>query len=264
MTEAMLRRRLCMLLLLAIALCAGCQLERELLPLLTTAPTATAAPEWERIADGLAWRRISPDDDEQAQLIVIRVEPSHFRFRALYRPSQPKSLSQWREQVPDAAVIINANFFDEAQRVIDAIISDSQLYGEVDLYTGGSFLARDGVATVRDNTRLGPLTGIEQLVQGWPMLVDGGNPAYVKWSDSDRARRTIIAEDTSGRILIIVAPWLGLSLPQLSDYLTKTDLNIVRAVNLDGGGSTMLAIPGINYRLPSLEAVPAVLAVYPR
>ena len=261
MKAAPCRRRLRALFLLAIVLCSGCQLERDLLPLLAT---ATPEPEWEAIAAGLEWRTISPDDDELAQLIVVRIDPNQYRFRALYSPGQPNSLSQWREQAADAAVIINANFFDERHHALDAIISDGRQYGEADLYSGGSFLVRDGVPTVLDNTKLGSLTGVEQLVQGWPMLVDRGDPAYVNWAQRQRTRRTVIAEDSSGRVMIIVAPWLGLSLPELSEFLTKTDLNILRAVNLDGGGSTMLAIPDVNYRLPSLDAVPAILAVYRR
>ena len=70
--------------------------------------------------------------------------------------------------------------------------------------------------------------------------------------------------DKRGNVLIIIAPFLGLSLADLSAYLSQTDLEIESAVNLDGGGSTMLALPGAAYFQPSLERVPTVLAVYRR
>lgn len=96
------------------------------------------------------------------------------------------------------------------------------------------------------------------------MLVDRGDPAYVRRADGQRTRRTLIAEDTSGNILIMVSPYLGLSLADLSEYLTTAGLNILRAVNLDGGGSTMIALPAIDYFQASFDAVPTILAVYPR
>ena len=63
----------------------------------------------------------------------------------------------------------------------------------------------------------------------------------------------------------MVAPFLGLSLADLSAYLPKTDLGIDTAFNLDGGGSTMISLPGADY----LSAVvglrlPTILAAYPR
>ena len=74
----------------------------------------------------------------------------------------------------------------------------------------------------------------------------------------------MIGIDRSGNVLIMVAPFLGLSLADLSAYLPKTDLDIDAAINLDGGGSTMIALPGADYFQPSLEPVPVILAVYRR
>ena len=74
----------------------------------------------------------------------------------------------------------------------------------------------------------------------------------------------MIAEDRQGNILIMVSPFLGLSLADLSAYLPTTDLDIQTAFNLDGGGSTMLALPAMDYFQPAFDAVPAILTVYPR
>ena len=255
------RGLICLLLVVA----SGCQLSTELLPRLGALPTATPAPAWDAIAAGIEWRKFIPDGDELAQLIVIRIDPRHYHFRALYQPGQPRRISEWRDHEPDALIIINANFFDEDHQAIGAIISDGQVYGHADRYTGGSFLVRDGAPMVMRNQGNDPITAAtSQLVQGWPLLVDGGNPSYVAWSARERTRRSMIAEDSSGNILIIIAPWLSLPLPDLSEYLSKAGLNILRALNLDGGGSTMLAIPSVDYLLPSFDPVPAVLALYPR
>jgi hypothetical protein len=65
----------------------------------------------------------------------------------------------------------------------------------------------------------------------------------------------------------MVTPLVGMTLVELSEYLPTTDLELRTAVNLDGGGSTMLYLNvpgGIEYTLSSFDPVPAVLAVYPR
>ena len=262
-----MRRRM-LLLFLLIGLLSGCNLPAELLPTSAAILNAKSTPfsDWETIAEGLAWRTLLPDGDELAQLIVIRINPQFYRFRAIYSPGNPRRLSEWREQEPSAALIVNANFFDAAYQVLGAVVSDGVVSGNAYESLGGSFLVRDGVPTVSTNRWRNsfPDVGIEQLVQGFPMLVDGGDPAYVRWSDSQRTRRTLVAEDSQGNILIMVSPYLGLSLPELSEYLTRTDLNIMRAVNLDGGGSTMIAFPGADYTQPSFDAVPTILAIYPR
>ncbi len=269
MSGSLLKLRVPLLVMLAAVMACGCQLRQEALAgLATQAPASpTPQPEWEALAKGLEWRTFVPDGDELAQLIVIRIDPSFFRFRALYSPGNPKPLSQWRDEEDRAAVIVNANFFDEARHILGALISDGKVYGEPDEYGGGSFLVRGGQPAVIANRPNEPNitdASIEQLVEGWPLLVDRGDPAYVDWSDSQRSRRTIIAGDSSGRILIMAAPWLGLSLSELGEYLTQAGLNILRAVNLDGGRSTMLSLPAASMFLPSFDAVPAILAVYPR
>jgi exopolysaccharide biosynthesis protein len=74
----------------------------------------------------------------------------------------------------------------------------------------------------------------------------------------------VIAQDTQGRILLLVTPLTGLTLADLSAYLPTTDMSIVNALNLDGGGSTMIYARDNALRLASLDPVPAVLAVYAR
>lgn len=254
-----------MLIALAAGMASGCQLGQEALATLLPA-TATPQPEWEKLSEGLEWRTLLPNGDELAQLIVVQIDPSRYRFRALYKAGDAKPLSLWRDEAGSAAVIVNANFFDEARHILGALISDGNVYGIADEYSGGSFLVQDGRPTVIVNRPNEPNindASIEQLAQGWPLLVNRGDPAYGDWTDSQRSRRTIIAEDSSGRILIMVAPWLGLSLSDLSEYLTQAGLNILRALNLDGGRSTMLSLPAADIFLPSFDAVPAILAVYP-
>ena len=255
-------------LIVILLLVAACNLPLDLLPTVTSAPGPTALPEpaWQHIAAGLQWRKLIPNGDELAQLIVVRIDPGLYRFRAVYRTGQPESLARWRALEAEASLIINANFFDENHRALGLVVSDGFASGSSYRDRGGTFLVRSGepeIITFHSQLRLN-IQGIEQAVQGFPLLVEKGERAYFAAGKGERTRRTILGIDKRGHVLIMVAPFLGLSLADLSAYLAETDLEIDAAFNLDGGGSTMIALPGADYFQPSLEAVPTILAVYRR
>ncbi len=255
-----------LLLVMLPGLLGACRVANGLLLHLQTETQATLTPPsaWQRLADGLEWRILLPNDDALAQLIVVRADPARTRFRVLYAPGRARRLAEWRAEAGGASVIINANFFDAAQRAVGAVVSDGVWSGSAYHNRGGSFILQAGEARVVAN-RGQPLSrdsGIEQLAQGFPLLVAAGRAAYSDTSRSQRTRRTIIAQDRNGRILLLVAPLLGLSLADLSAYLASSDLEIETAVNLDGGGSTLFALPAAGYALPSFDAVPTILALY--
>ncbi len=257
-----------LLLSVLVSLTSACNLSGELLATVTARPQPIATPvsAWKTIEHGLEWRTLRPNGDELSQFVALRIDPQRFRFRAIYRESDPRSLAGWRELEPAASVIINANFFDQANRVLGAVVSDGVAYGNAYRERGGTFMVRSDEPAVM-GYRSGLLQidqTLEQAIQGFPLLVYQGAPAYFGSPAGERNRRTVIAEDAKGNILIMVAPFLGPSLADLSAYLPTTDLDIVTAINLDGGGSTMIAVPGADYFQPSLDAVPTILAAYPR
>ena len=88
---------------------------------------------------------------------------------------------------------------------------------------------------------------------GFPADADDGRPA----------RRTVVAQDYQGRILIIVAPRGYLSLHELARFLAESDLDLDVALNLDGGYSTglWLQADGLIVNIDSLVPVPSVVSV---
>ncbi|MDE2951811.1 MAG: phosphodiester glycosidase family protein [Chloroflexota bacterium] len=262
-TQSVCWRILLLTLLLALS---ACSMHLKALPgAIADAPsTAIASSEWTVIAAGLEWREISHDNDQLAQLKLLRIDPERYFFRAKYSPGAPHSLAQWRAREPEAAAIVNANFFDPSYQALGLVISDGEAYGSPYLERGGSFLVNQSRAAVRANSSMShrELASAQQAVQGFPLLVEKGEQAYFGQATQQRARRTAIAEDAAGNILIISAPLLGPTLRDLSAFLAGSDLEIETAFNLDGGGSTLMAVRDIDYFQPSFDAVPAILAVY--
>src|SRR5690606_27555219 len=188
-----------------------------------------------------------------------RINPALYTFRAHYRPGEPLPLSDWQAELNDAVVFINANFFDPDHTINGLLVADGVMFGESFRDRGGTFLVQNGLPHLRSNLAEPYTSGepIEQAVQAFPMLVIDGQTAYTQ--PGNVSRRTVIAQDNQGRILLMVTPLAGLSLNALSAYLPTTDLGIVHALNLDGGGSTMLFANSSTsepYRLPSFDPVP--------
>lgn len=229
-----------------------------------TPASPTIQDEWQTIADGLEWRTYIPNNNVLAQLVTVRIDPQKYHFRAHYHPGQALSIQQWQADNPSAIAIINTNFFSPQHEINGLLVSDSIAYGKAYQDRGGTFAVQNGIPRIFSNIAE-PYQGqiFEQAVQAFPMLVQNGQQAYTTNRNDPASRRSVIAQDSQGRIILMATPLLGLSLTELSAYLPTSDLNIITAFNLDGGGSTMLTIPPINYAISSFDPVPAVLAVYP-
>jgi uncharacterized protein YigE (DUF2233 family) len=80
--------------------------------------------------------------------------------------------------------------------------------------------------------------------------------------DRRPARRTVVAQDRRGRILILVAPRGALSLHELARFLVESDLDLDAALNLDGGFSTGLWVRAYDesVEIDSLVPVPSVIS----
>lgn len=233
----------------------------------TLPPTAADTDGWEQLAPGFERRIYTPPDNSFGALLVLRIDPALYSFRAHYTPGAPMTLPQWQAAIPSAVAFINANYFDPQFNALGLVVADGVVYGQSFVNMGGLLQVQSGVVRVR-STILEPYAGepLEQAVQAFPMLVTNGATSFDNPQGDRASRRTVAAQDAQGRILLMATPLLGLSLVELARYLPTTDMGIINAVNLDGGGSTMMytATGGQPYMLTSFDGVPTVLAVYAR
>ncbi|MBC7869656.1 MAG: phosphodiester glycosidase family protein [Chitinophagaceae bacterium] len=228
-------------------------------------PTVGVDAEWEMLAPGLEQRVYLPSSGLFSQIVVLRIDPTLYSFRAHYRPGQPLNLNQWQAELPNTTAFVNANFFEPNYEISGLLIADSIVYGQAYQNRGGTFAVQGGVPIIRSNIAV-PYSGeaFEQAVQAFPMLITDGLQSYTSDAPDRVTRRTAIGQDAQGRILLMATPLLGLTLLELSTFLASSDMQLINAFNLDGGGSTMMAIAPAAYMLSSIDPVPAVLAVYPR
>jgi uncharacterized protein YigE (DUF2233 family) len=237
-----------------------------------TIPTAKAAavPDsgWLSGENGLELRRLRIDrapNRPPAPMSILRIDPGSVHLRVAYTPEQPQSLRGWfASERPLAA--INGGFFRDDFQPTALLISDGAASGVSYEGFGGMLAVGQGgeisIRPLRDQP-YDPNEELAQALQSFPMLVfPGGLPAPIE-EDGQRARRSAVAIDRSGRLLLIACPTSGFTLRELAEWLASSDLDVDRALNLDGGSSTgmFVAAGALSEAIDSFGTLPIVLLV---
>lgn len=270
------------LLLLALA----CNLEGQLTPpatavpallptptLISPDPTATRAavnPDtgWELLQPGFERRVINlqtADNEVRESLYILRLNPANFRFDVGYHPGQPQSLEQWQNET-GAFLVVNGGFFTADYIATGAIVVNGQPSGTSYQDFGGMLTITAAGPALRwlPQQPYDPAEGLSAGLQSFPMLVTPGGQVGYPDEDGDRARRTVIAQDTTGRILFVLAINGSFTLHQMSRFLVDSDMNINLALNLDGGTSTGLRLTNPPEGIAAFSLLPTVILAFPR
>ncbi|MBC8161817.1 MAG: phosphodiester glycosidase family protein [Roseiflexaceae bacterium] len=217
------------------------------LPVVTpVSQAAEAVPDtgWTLGSSGVELRTLSSSGEQRVSITIARLDVALVRLRVGYAPDEPRSLASWAEQ-GQPLLVVNGGFFDEQFQTTALLISDG-------MASGSSYQGFGGMLTVAPGGEVGlqplrdqpydPAQPLDQAMQAFPMLVfPGAAMPGVVWDD-ERERRTALAVDREGRLLIIVSALPSFSLNEFSDWLLASDLQIDRALNLDGGASTGMIV----------------------
>ena len=228
----------------------------------TAVPTTPADGDWQRLVDGVEFREIAAG---VTTVQIVRIDPTVRRMSVAYDAADPGRVSEWALALKPM-MVINGGYFDEQGRATALTIYDGVSWGES--YAGfGGMLAVDTAGTVSlRSLREQPYSSDEtlaQALQSAPMLVLHGEAVPQPNDDGKRSRRSVVASDGEGRIIVLACSWPQFSLTELSVWLVEQPLGIVNALNLDGGSSTGLALdtPDRSFIIDSLVRVPQVLVV---
>jgi len=243
-----------------------------LIPSVSATIETTPDTGWSLLQPGLDRRVINVYNDQNQQvesLHIWRLDQKYFRLDVVFDET-PKSLEAWQKET-NAALVVNGGYFsinNERYSADGLTIVDGKRFGSSFNGFGGMLAIKEGRAELRWLVEK-PYNSDEPLqaaLQSFPMLVKpGGRLGFPAARDNHaRARRTVIGQDSDGRILFIVAPQGYFTLHELSVYLTESDLNLDIAVNLDGGGSTGILAANSHDIIPSKVLLPFVLLVYAR
>jgi phosphodiester glycosidase len=243
-------------------------------PVPSPSGTAETIPDtgWSRLGTGLERRLIRIYNDQKGlveSVYLWRLDQRSYRLDVAF-DGRPRSLETWQKET-NASLVLNGGYFSiENDRYFPnglTIVNGEILGSSFDGF-GGMLAIKEDSAELRWLVEK-PYRVYEPLraaLQSFPMLVrPGGELGFgPEREDHVAARRTAIAQDRAGRIILIVAPQGYFTLHQLSVYLTESDLNLDIAFNLDGGGSTGILVADPREIIPSRVLLPFVILVYPR
>ena len=238
-------------------------------------PTVTPLPPdtgWELLQPGLERRQITLFSDNGAiveRVYILRLEPAGFQFDVHYAPDQPLFLNEWQAQT-NALIVVNGGYFTPEFTATGLVISEGVASG----VSYGDFAGMLAITATGPELRwlrdqpYDPTEPLLSAFQSFPLLVKpGGLLGFPADQDNGQtARRTVIGQDETGRLLIILAPFGHFTLHHLSQYLTQSDLNLHIALNLDGGTSTGLLLTTLTTTdaFPAFTRLPTILAIKQR
>jgi hypothetical protein len=172
----------------------------------------------------------------------VELVPHHFEKAGL---AEPQTIEAWADHL-GVSVVFNAGQFDEELAHLGWLksngvwINDRQHGAFKGLLLSGPLegAAWSGIVDL-EHTNPRIVERYRHVVQSMMLLDEEGN---TRVRDSDlTACRTVVAQDSEGRVLIMVTEG-AMTLGDLARWLPSTGLGIVRAMNLDGGIESQLAV----------------------
>jgi hypothetical protein len=245
-------------------------------PYPTPRPTSTPEPPdtgWQSLQPGVELREVTlrqvrvETGAVAERLTIVRLDPASVHWRVHYDPTAPRPVSAWAERL-QPLLVVNGGYFTPENETTGLLVSDGRVWGTPYAEFAGMFtVTADGQVSVRwlRDQPYDPNEPLMEALQSFPVVVKpGGVMGFPADADDGRpARRTVVAQDLEGRILIIVAPRGYLSLHELARFLAESDLELDVALNLDGGFSTGLWLRAgeRSVEVDSLVPVPSVISV---
>jgi hypothetical protein len=232
---------------------------------------SSADTGWESLRVGLERRKIvfqATTLHLLEELLILRVDPGYFSLNVGYDP-QAKTLEEWQSET-GAVVVVNGGYFQrENEDYLPAglIIVGGKAIGS----SYGSFAGMLAVGKTVTELRwlavqpYDPREPLLAAVQSFPVLIKPDAQIGFPEENEDfiHARRTVVGQDHSGRILFLVASVGSFTLHQLSVYLHDSDLDLKIAMNLDGGPSSGMLIADPREIIPARYELPIVVTVFP-
>ncbi len=218
-------------------------------------------------------RNVTYADGRTVTFALAKMSYEKYRFALANDPKNPKTVSQWRQDL-GAAMVINGSYFTEDMTPSGFYRTNGKSMGnwptldkqhEKNSYTG-MVRVRDGrLALIHlvDDPQPQP-QDTDQVLLSFPTLV-ANSKASVENDSQKYARRTALATAADGTTYAIVTQNGAVSLREFSDWLSQQPEKFRVAVNLDGGPSTGMSygFASSTFEEPSAP-IPNVVVAYPQ
>lgn len=175
--------------------------------------------------------------------------------------TSPMTVRQYHER-SGVLLVINGGFFDEFYRSLGLLVRQGRLLNPLRETSWGIFLLKEkgkeaSIISHRD-WKSADLPSTMLAIQVGPRLViDGKIPSFI---ESGPTRRSAVGMTRQGMVMIALTEG-GLSLREWAELLAQ---ECPWALNLDGGGSSQIAVKTGSFSLnvEGLTAVPNAIGVF--
>jgi uncharacterized protein YigE (DUF2233 family) len=184
---------------------------------------------------------------------------------------EPLLIGDWLVRL-NAAMVFNGGFFTPEYQPVGRLVADGYLSGTS--LSSPDWAGRTGIFGIVDNhpvlfadgqSAYSPIENrYYQAVEAYPVLMLNGKPVYAVLS-GPRARRTVVGLDQDEQVMVIIVDSPVFTLTELAQWLAHSHLGLRAALNLDGGGSTGLAVHTGETQIiiDSYSVLPVVFGVFP-
>jgi uncharacterized protein YigE (DUF2233 family) len=186
------------------------------------------------------------------QSIVINIDEVPIRISwAIVNPEQVEIYSNLKEQKlseeikanKSCQILVNGGFYSKENTYLGLFIRDEKTISPEEkspLLNGFLWIQDDNISIGSSSPDINPRIAI----QSGPLLMQDGSPLTLKINDDEPARRIVAGTMPNNKLIFLAVyrdgsiyqgPLLG-QLPAIIDLFNKkTEINIVDAINLDGG-----------------------------
>jgi len=209
--------------------------------------------EWEPVDAGIAHKKIAIISGEsfvRSVLTFVRLDPRRYSAKILVEDEKDKGSGFFIRNLTEktgAALIINGSYFDENRRPLGFLARDGKTINKkiaTNWIYSGVFYVKDGEPHQGPRAEFNNELGAEQALQAGPQLFLEGKP--VKKINNLHASyfRSGIGVTRDRQVLVFATDtrYGGISWFELQQILELSVLDCYNAMNLDGGGSTQMAL----------------------
>ena len=204
--------------------------------------------------------------ERNGRLQILLPDPAHTRLVVLDNPQNERPLGALFK-AQDCLAGVNGGYFHPDNRPLGLVVSAGRTVHPLvrAQLLSGVLVVTSGQLTLMRVQEFSPSASPSQALQTGPFLIDHRKPVS-GLNDTKRARRTVVLSDKSSRYGMVVTESF-FTLAELAALLATPgivhELEITRALNLDGGTSSALwarTVDGTIY-LPEAKRVRNALCV---
>ena len=223
------------------------------LALRQSAAAAAGRFAWQPVDQGfdVAELPVIAANKEVDRILLARIDPARFRFVVRNAPAGDKDLGRWMTELK-ALLVINGSYYAPRGVPETPLVSAGVSLGPGSYDAKhGAFVASSAFVGIRDLASAdwkAALRGADDGLVSYPLLLASDGSSRAAGDDRWLANRSFVAQDRAGRIVLGTTTDAFFSLNRLAAFLRAAPLDLVQALNLDGGPIACQAIALNGYR----------------